>query len=77
MPTDATADFAGWFRQSAPYIRAHRGRTFVIYVPGAVLAGGGAALIQDVALLTSLGIHVVVVHGAAPQAAAEIGRAHV
>lgn len=75
MPTDATADFAGWFRQSAPYIRAHRGRTFVIYVPGAVLAGGGAALIQDVALLTSLGIHVVVVHGAAPQAAAALAAA--
>ena len=47
MSTDATADFADWFRQSAPYIRAHRGRTFVIYVPGAAPQAAAALAAAD------------------------------
>lgn len=57
-----------WFRQSAPYIHAHRGRTFVILFGGeAVEDSGFANLIHDLALLGSLGVRIVLVHGARPQ----------
>jgi amino-acid N-acetyltransferase len=57
-----------WFRQSAPYIHAHRGSTFVILFGGeAVEHDGFANLIHDIALLSSLGVRIVLVHGARPQ----------
>ena len=66
--TDATSAYVGWFRNSVPYINAHRGKTFVVAFPGeAVAAPRFPQLIQDVVLLHSLGIRVVLVHGARPQ----------
>ncbi|MFN3201402.1 MAG: amino-acid N-acetyltransferase [Bradymonadia bacterium] len=63
------------FRQAVPYINAHRGRTFVVYFEGeAVDAPGFRELIHDVALLESLGVHLVMVHGARPQIEAELER---
>jgi amino-acid N-acetyltransferase len=63
--TDGHVD---WFRQSAPYIHAHRGSTFVILFGGeAVEHDGFAYLIHDIALLGSLGVRIVLVHGARPQ----------
>ncbi len=60
--------FVHWFRASSPYIHAHRGRTFVINLGGeAVVDGGFAELIHDIALLHGLGIRLVLVHGARPQ----------
>lgn len=57
-----------WFRQSAPYIHAHRGSTFVILFGGeAVEHHAFAHLIHDIALLGSLGVRIVLVHGARPQ----------
>jgi amino-acid N-acetyltransferase len=57
-----------WFRQSAPYIHAHRGRTFVILFGGeAVEHSEFSHLIHDIALLSSLGVRIVLVHGARPQ----------
>ena len=57
-----------WFRSSAPYIHAHRGSTFVILFGGeAVNDAGFAHLIHDIALLSSLGVRLVLVHGARPQ----------
>ena len=57
-----------WFRQSAPYIHAHRGSTFVILFGGeAVNQDSFAHLIHDIALLESLGVRIVLVHGARPQ----------
>lgn len=57
-----------WFRQSAPYIHAHRGRTFVILFGGeAVEHDSFAHLVHDIALLNSLGVRIVLVHGARPQ----------
>jgi len=57
-----------WFRQSAPYIRAHRGRTLVILFGGeAVEQESFAHLIHDITLLGSLGVRIVLVHGARPQ----------
>ena len=60
--------FVDWFRSSSPYIHAHRGRTFVIVFGGeAVVDDSFSNLIHDIALLHSLGIKLVLVHGARPQ----------
>ncbi|MCK8517048.1 amino-acid N-acetyltransferase [Methylonatrum kenyense] len=62
------AEFIYWFRQGAPYINAHRGRTFVISIGGEATGDAGfASLVHDVALLNSLGIRVVLVAGARAQ----------
>jgi len=60
--------FVDWFRNSSPYINAHRGRTFVILIEGeAIEEGRGEQLIQDLALLHTLGVRLVVVFGIRPQ----------
>ena len=60
--------FVQHFRASAPYIHAHRGRTFVIMFGGEALASKDLrTLLYDVALLHSLGVRVVLVAGARPQ----------
>ena len=60
--------FVNWFRDSSPYIHAHRNRTFVIYFGGeAVLDETLNTLVHDLALLNSLGIRLVLVHGIRPQ----------
>ena len=56
------------FRQSAPYIQAHRGRTFVLAFGGEAIADVRfSGLVHDIALLHTLGIRLVLVHGARPQ----------
>ena len=69
MPITATStDFVAWFRSVAPYINAFRGRTFVIAFGGEVVADGKfVELTHDFNLLASLGIRLVLVHGARPQ----------
>ncbi|MGB0157171.1 MAG: amino-acid N-acetyltransferase, partial [Luminiphilus sp.] len=58
-----TAHHIAWFRHTGPYIKAHRGRTFVIYLGnGALESQGLLTLIHDVALLHSLGVKLVLVH---------------
>jgi len=70
---DTDAKLVAWVRQAAPYIHAFRGRTFVIAFGGEVLETGAAqALIMDIALLDSMGIRLVLVHGARPQIDAEM-----
>ena len=60
--------FVQHFRASAPYIHAHRGRTFVIMFGGeAVESKDLRTLLYDVALLHSLGVRIVLVAGARPQ----------
>lgn len=60
--------FVNWFRDSSPYIHAHRNRTFVVSFGGeAVLDAGFAHHVHDFALLNSLGIRLVLVHGIRPQ----------
>ena len=58
-----------WFRNAAPYINAHRGRTFVICVGGEAAADLERLpeLVHDLALLATLGVRLVLVHGARPQ----------
>ncbi|CAK0774456.1 Amino-acid acetyltransferase [Gammaproteobacteria bacterium] len=51
-----------------PYINAHRGQVFVIYLSGKTIQGKGLPhLIHDLVLLASLGVQLVLVHGARPQ----------
>ena len=66
--------FIRWFRQTAPYLHAFRGRTFVIAFGGEMVAERArfAHFIQDVNLLAALGIRLVLVHGARPQIEAEL-----
>ena len=72
-PQEPDARLVAWVRQAAPYIHSFRGKTFVIAFGGEVLEGDGAqALIHDIALLDSMGIHLVLVHGARPQIDAEM-----
>jgi amino-acid N-acetyltransferase len=56
------------FRSSAPYINAHRGKTFVLMFGGeAIEHENFPHIIHDIALLNSLGVRLVLVHGARPQ----------
>ncbi|MGF1719880.1 amino-acid N-acetyltransferase [Vibrio kyushuensis] len=56
------------FRQSAPYVNAHRGKTMVIMLGGEAVADKNFTnIISDLSLLHSLGVRVVLVHGARPQ----------
>ncbi len=60
--------FVNWFRNATPYIHAFRGRTFVITFDGEMVASKSFPhFIHDIALLRSLGIRLVLVHGARPQ----------
>ncbi|MFC3032263.1 amino-acid N-acetyltransferase [Pseudoalteromonas fenneropenaei] len=63
-----TTELVDGFRQSTPYVNAHRGKTFVVMLGGeAVNQPGYRSIINDVALLNSLGIRIVLVYGARPQ----------
>lgn len=60
--------FIDCFRNAAPYIHAHHGRTFVLQIGGDVVASDNFThLIHDLALLNSLSIKLVIVFGARPQ----------
>ena len=57
-----------FFREAAPYIHMHRGKTFVIALSGQALTHSCALeALSDVALLSTLGARIILVHGARPQ----------
>ncbi len=61
-------DFVAAFREIAPYLRHHRGRCHVVFFGGeAVEDPAFPRLMEDIALLHSLGLRLVLVHGARPQ----------
>ena len=73
MPTNVHSQFVAWFRSAAPYFNAFRDKTFVIAFGGEVLADGKfGVLAQDINLLRSAGIRVVLVHGSRPQIEAQL-----
>ena len=75
---NATPAYVTWFRNFAPYINTHRGKTFVIMFNGeAVQHDNFSHLIHDLALLHSLGIKLVLVHGARPQIDANLAQSHI
>jgi len=68
MAFSVPAEFVKSFRSAAPYIHAFGGRTFVVAFGGEVVADSRfIALIHDLNLLASLGVRLVLVHGARPQ----------
>ena len=75
---ETNQQYVNWFRHSAPYINAHRGRTFVIYLPGEALAHANFShTIHDINLLNSLGVKLVLVHGSRPQIQQACGQASI
>ena len=61
-------DHVSSFRQTSPYIKAYRGKTFVLMLPGAAITHENFTnIVQDIALLTNLGVRIVLVHGARQQ----------
>jgi amino-acid N-acetyltransferase len=68
MSTVFKFTFVPWFRSVAPYIHMHRGKTFVVAVCGEAIAAGKLTTIaQDLALIQSMGVKIVLVHGFRPQ----------
>jgi amino-acid N-acetyltransferase len=62
------ADFVAVLRGCAPYVHAHNGRVFVIAFGGeAAERADFDQLVYDIALLHSLGVKIVLVHGVRPQ----------
>lgn len=73
MSKDKT-EFTSWFRSAAPYIRAHRGKTFVVLTSARAFHDEGCAgLVHDLALLTSLGIKLALVFDARHAIEAALG----
>ena len=73
MHPPSPEQFVHWFRSAAPYIHAFRGRTFVVAFGGEVVADGKfVALTHDLNLLASLGVRLVLVHGARTQIEAQL-----
>ena len=63
-----TTEFVSWFRSVAPYINAFRHKVFVIGFSGEMITDSNFVhFIHDINLLASLGVRLVLVHGARPQ----------
>jgi len=57
-------DIVQWFRGTAPYIKAHRNKTFVILISDEIILSNHlTGLIHDIALLNHLGSKLVILHG--------------
>ena len=68
------SNYVHWFRETTPYISAHRGRTFVVSLPGEAFSQGNLTnIVHDLALLNVIGVRLVIVHGARPQLDAALG----
>lgn len=72
--TDAPhTHFVSWLRKVAPYVHAHRDRTFVVGIAGELIEAGHLnALVQDLSLLNAMGLRLVLVHGSRPQVQAQL-----
>ena len=63
-----TNEYSQWFRGSTPYISAHRGKTFVVFIGGDSLEHLNITnIVHDLALLHVLGVRLVLIHGGRPQ----------
>lgn len=60
-----STELVHWFRQSTPYVNMHNGKTFVIMLDGDTIASPNFVnIINDINLLHSLNIKLVIVFGA-------------
>ncbi|AFZ82476.1 amino-acid N-acetyltransferase [Candidatus Kinetoplastidibacterium crithidiae] len=65
---NSKSQFVRWFREVAPYVHAFRGKTFVVAFGGELIQDGVLnTLVQDLSLLSALGIRLVLVYGSGPQ----------
>ncbi|MEH6589294.1 MAG: amino-acid N-acetyltransferase [Halioglobus sp.] len=65
-----------WLRNTAPYINMHRDKVFVMMLGGeAALHNNFSNIIHDIALLNSLGVKLVLIHGSRPQIEARLAGA--
>ncbi|CAM8247243.1 TPA: amino-acid N-acetyltransferase [Escherichia coli] len=77
MVKERKTELVEGFRHSVPYINTHRGKTFVIMLGGeAIEHENFSSIVNDIGLLHSLGIRLVVVYGARPQIDANLAAHH-
>ncbi|EMS4560960.1 amino-acid N-acetyltransferase [Escherichia coli] len=77
MVKERKTELVEGFRHSVPYINTHRGKTFVIMLGGeAIEHENFSSIVNDIGLLHSLGIRLVVVYGARPQIDANLASHH-
>ncbi|GCZ10742.1 N-acetylglutamate synthase [Escherichia coli] len=77
MVQERKTELVEGFRHSVPYINTHRGKTFVIMLGGeAIEHENFSSIVNDIGLLHSLGIRLVVVYGARPQIDANLAAHH-
>ncbi|MCS2169301.1 amino-acid N-acetyltransferase [Scandinavium sp. TWS1a] len=77
MVKERRTELVEGFRHSVPYINAHRGKTFVIMLGGeAIEHENFSSIVNDIGLLHSLGIRLVLVYGARPQIDANLADHH-
>ena len=77
MVKERKTELVEGFRHSVPYINTHRGTTFVIMLGGeAIEHENFSSIVNDIGLLHSLGIRLVVVYGARPQIDANLAAHH-
>ncbi|HFV6078246.1 TPA: amino-acid N-acetyltransferase [Escherichia coli] len=77
MVKERKTELVEGFRHSVPYINTHRGKTFVIMLGGeAIEHENFSNIVNDIGLLHSLGIRLVVVYGARPQIDANLAAHH-
>lgn len=77
MVKERKTELVEGFRHSVPYINTHRGKTFVIMLGGeAIERENFSSIVNDIGLLHSLGIRLVVVYGARPQIDANLAAHH-
>lgn len=67
--TYGTDEAINWFRAASPYIKAHRGKTLVLALPGSTLANDDVlpTLTHDLTLLSHIGLRLVVCFGVRDQ----------
>lgn len=70
--TGLRSDAMAALRTALPYLSMYRGATFVVKVGGEAFVDDavGRSVLEQVGVLTHLGIRVILVHGAGPQATA-------
>ena len=77
MVKERKTELVEGFRHSVPYINTHRGKTFVIMLGGeAIEHENFSSIVNDIGLLHSLGIRLVVVYGSRPQIDANLAAHH-
>ncbi len=72
-----TQEYVQWFRDAAPYIKAHRKKTFVILISDDVIYSDRfIGLVHDIALLNHLGIKLVILHGSRKKIDEQLARSN-